>query len=171
MGEERLSDNQPPSNRRLTVPQAAAARGITQGAVLGRVKLGTLRSYRESGKVYLVPEGAPEGVSSSPSRDEPTGPQSDRFRSLQTRTQRNSVRFAGPRPVQAAGDAVPPRCRSGSRLRSRPGSRLVAHHRARSDSCSVYCYSRRRLFACRRRWRGCKAQVRGDGHRMPDVQR
>jgi hypothetical protein len=49
------------------VPEAAAALGITEGAVRGRVKRGTLRSYRESGTVYVILEG----VSSSAKLDEP----------------------------------------------------------------------------------------------------
>jgi hypothetical protein len=53
MGEGRRTDDESPSNRRLTVtgPQAATILGITEGAVRGRVKRGTLRSYREAGTV------------------------------------------------------------------------------------------------------------------------
>ena len=55
------------------MPQAAAALGITEGAVRGRVKRDTLRSEREGGTVYVVLEG---GETSS-SRDEPVGPPPD----------------------------------------------------------------------------------------------
>ena len=74
MEEGRLSDDESPSNRRLTVPQAAAALGITEGAVRGRVKRGTLRSHREAGTVYVLLEG----VSSSANRDESSDPPTDR---------------------------------------------------------------------------------------------
>jgi hypothetical protein len=51
------------------VPQAAEALGITEGAVRGRLKRGTLRSHREAGTVYVVLEGGPSAVH----RDEPVG--------------------------------------------------------------------------------------------------
>ena len=73
MGEGRLAGDESPSNRRLTVPEAAAALGITEGAVRGRVKRRTLRSVREGGTVYVLLEG----VSSSTKHDEPTGPAAD----------------------------------------------------------------------------------------------
>jgi hypothetical protein len=60
-------------SHRLTVPQAAEALGITEGAVRGRVKRGTLTSHRESGAVYVILEGD----ESTSSRDEPIDPQGD----------------------------------------------------------------------------------------------
>ncbi len=54
MGEGRLSGDEPPTNQRLTVPEAASWLGITEAAVRGRIKRGTLRSYREEGNVYVV---------------------------------------------------------------------------------------------------------------------
>ncbi len=57
MGEGRLTGGESRSNRRLTVPEAAAALGITEAAVRGRIKRGTLRSYREEGAVFVVLEG------------------------------------------------------------------------------------------------------------------
>ncbi len=47
MGEGRQSGSESPYNRRLTVAQASEALGITEAAVRGRIKRGTLRSYRE----------------------------------------------------------------------------------------------------------------------------
>jgi hypothetical protein len=73
VGEGRLPDDESRSNRRLTVPQAAAALGITEGAVRGRVKRGTLSSVREGGTVYVILGG---GQTSS-SRDKPSGPPPD----------------------------------------------------------------------------------------------
>ncbi len=67
MGEGRLTGDESPSNRRLTVPQAAARLGMTEAAVRGRIKRGTLRSYREAGAVYVVLEGGQP----PPNRDEP----------------------------------------------------------------------------------------------------
>src|SRR5918997_903476 len=62
MREGRLTGDESSSNRRLTVPQAAQALGITEGAVRGRLKRGTLRSHREGGTVYVVLEGSPSAV-------------------------------------------------------------------------------------------------------------
>ena len=72
MGEGRLSGDESPSNRRLTVPQAAATLGITESAVRGRLKRGTLRSYREAGKVYVILDALKPGASSSAGRGPPT---------------------------------------------------------------------------------------------------
>ena len=73
MGEGRQSGGESPSNQRLTVPEAAAELGITEAAVRGRIKRGTLRSYRESGKVYVLLEGA----ASTTNRDTPTDKPTD----------------------------------------------------------------------------------------------
>jgi hypothetical protein len=54
MGEDRLTGDASPSNRRLTVPQAAARLGMTEAAVRGRIKRGTLSSHREAGTVYVL---------------------------------------------------------------------------------------------------------------------
>ncbi len=73
MGEGRLTGDDPPSSRRLTVPQAAARLGITEAAVRGRIKRGTLRSYREAGAVYVLLESDEP----SPNLDEPTDQPTD----------------------------------------------------------------------------------------------
>jgi hypothetical protein len=73
VGEGRLTGDESSSNRRLTVPQAAQALGITEGAVRGRLKRGTLRSHREAGTVYVVLEGSPSAVH----RDESVGEATD----------------------------------------------------------------------------------------------
>jgi len=54
------------------VPQAAATLGITESAVRGRLKRGTLRSYREAGKVYVILDALKPGASSSAGRGPPT---------------------------------------------------------------------------------------------------
>jgi hypothetical protein len=54
------------------VPQAAQALGITEGAVRGRLKRGTLRSHREADTVYVVHEGSPSAVHRDHPVDSPT---------------------------------------------------------------------------------------------------
>lgn len=49
--------DEPRRTRRLTVAEAAAALGITEGAVRNRVKRGTLRAEREAGRVYVLLAG------------------------------------------------------------------------------------------------------------------
>jgi hypothetical protein len=73
MGEGRLTGDASTSNRRLTAPEAAARLGITEAAVRGRIKRGTLRSYREAGAVYVVLEGDEPPID----RDEPVGEPAD----------------------------------------------------------------------------------------------
>jgi hypothetical protein len=51
--------------KRLTVQQAAAHLGISEGAVRNRIKRGTLTAEREAGRVYVLLSGAA-------SRDEST---------------------------------------------------------------------------------------------------
>jgi hypothetical protein len=71
MGEGRLTGDESSFNRRLTVPQAAQVLGITEGAVRGRIKRGTLRSHREAGTVYVVLEGSPSALHRDQSVDSP----------------------------------------------------------------------------------------------------
>ena len=47
------------TGRRLTVPEAAAELGTTSEGVRSRIKRGTLRTERESGRVWVILEGAP----------------------------------------------------------------------------------------------------------------
>jgi hypothetical protein len=54
------------------VPQAAQALGITEGAVRGRIKRGTLQSHREAGTVYVELEDSPSAVHRDQSVDSPT---------------------------------------------------------------------------------------------------
>ncbi len=53
------------------MPEAAAALGITEAAVRGRIKRGTLRSYREEGAVFVVLEGGESSSKRDASGDEP----------------------------------------------------------------------------------------------------
>lgn len=52
MGER--NTDEPPPNKRLTVAQAAAQFGISEGAVRSRIKRGTMRTERIGGSVYVV---------------------------------------------------------------------------------------------------------------------
>jgi len=69
VGEDRLTGDESSSNRRLTVPEAAARLGMTEAAVRGRIKRGTLSSERESGTVYVILGSAAPPIN----RDEPPG--------------------------------------------------------------------------------------------------
>jgi hypothetical protein len=46
--------DEPQTNPRLTVAQAAAALGISEGAVRSRIKRGTLATVREGGRVFVA---------------------------------------------------------------------------------------------------------------------
>lgn len=60
--------DEPPPNNRLTVAQAAAQLGLTEGAVRSRIKRGTLSTERVGSTVYvLLVDGEP-----SPNIGEPT---------------------------------------------------------------------------------------------------
>jgi hypothetical protein len=52
VGEDRTGEPQA-NHERLTVAQAAAALGITEGAVRSRIKRGTLHTTKEGGTVYV----------------------------------------------------------------------------------------------------------------------
>jgi hypothetical protein len=62
VGEDHTGE--PRQAKRLTVQQAAAHLGISEGAVRNRIKRGTLRAEREAGRVYVLLAGAAN-------RDEP----------------------------------------------------------------------------------------------------
>jgi DNA repair exonuclease SbcCD ATPase subunit len=69
------------------VPQAAQALGITEGAIRGRLKRGTLRSHREAGTVYVVLEGSPSAVH----RDESVGESPDQSELLEELRRTNEL--------------------------------------------------------------------------------
>jgi hypothetical protein len=69
VGERRTGRyNAPDQTDRMTVPEAAAALGITAEAVRMRIKRGTLRSERESGHVYVLLDAE----QTRPNTDRPT---------------------------------------------------------------------------------------------------
>jgi hypothetical protein len=57
VGEDRTGEPQA-NQKRLTVAQAAAALGITEGAVRSRIKRGTLPTSKEGGNVFVLLGGS-----------------------------------------------------------------------------------------------------------------
>lgn len=88
MGEGRTGEPRdgPRANHRLTDTQAAAALGLTKGAVRSRIKRGTLPTVKESGRVYVVLGGGTSSADHTADPDEPIGEpsaQSELIESLQ----------------------------------------------------------------------------------------
>ncbi len=70
MGAGRIGE--PRANQRLTVAQAAAQLGITEGAIRSRIKRGTLPTAREGGAVFvLLGDGTPT-TNQAPNTGEPS---------------------------------------------------------------------------------------------------
>ncbi len=95
MGEDRTEGAQQ-ANQRLTVAQAAARLGITEGAVRSRIKRGTLPTTREGGAVFVLLGGGTSQANQSPYRDKPTDQQPglveelrDRVASLERQLERH----------------------------------------------------------------------------------
>ena len=70
MGEGRTDE--PRTNHRLTVAQAAAQLGITEGAVRSRIKRGTLTTRHEGSSVFVLLGGGTSQANQTPNADEPT---------------------------------------------------------------------------------------------------
>jgi hypothetical protein len=70
------------NHERLTVAQAAAALGITEGAVRSRIKRGTLPTAKEGGTVFVLLDGGTSQANQSPNTGVPGG-QSELIASLQ----------------------------------------------------------------------------------------
>jgi hypothetical protein len=62
-----------PANQRLTVAQAAASLGITEGAVRSRIKRGTLPTTKEGGTMYVLLGGSTSKANQTPNTGAPTG--------------------------------------------------------------------------------------------------
>ena len=80
MGEDRTG--QPQTNQRLTVAEAAASLGITEGAVRSRIKRGTLPTTKEGGTVFVLLGGGTSQANQPPNAGVP-GDQSELIVSLQ----------------------------------------------------------------------------------------
>ena len=57
--------DEPRTNQRLNVAQAAAQLGITEGAVRSRIKRGTLPTVKEAGRVFVVWASVAGGTSTA----------------------------------------------------------------------------------------------------------
>lgn len=69
---EERTTNEPPPNKRLTVAQAAAQLGISEGAVRSRIKRGTMPTERLGGSVYVVLAGDEPPPNIGEPTDEPS---------------------------------------------------------------------------------------------------
>jgi hypothetical protein len=81
VGEDHTGEPQA-NHERLTVAQAAAALGITEGAVRSRIKRGTLPTAKEGGTVYVLLGGGTSQANQTPNTGVP-GDQSELIASLQ----------------------------------------------------------------------------------------
>ena len=81
MGEGRTGEPQA-NHERLTVAQAAASLGITEGAVRSRIKRGTLPTAREGGTVFVLLGSGTSQANQPPSTGVPSD-QSELIASLQ----------------------------------------------------------------------------------------
>jgi hypothetical protein len=81
VGEDRTGEPQA-NHQRLNVAQAAAALGITEGAVRSRIKRGTLPTAKEGGTVYVLLGGGTSQANQAPNFGVP-GDQSELIASLQ----------------------------------------------------------------------------------------
>ncbi len=107
MGEGRLSGDESPANQRLTVPEAASWLGITEAAVRGRIKRGTLRSYREEGNVYvvLVGDSSRDSSTDQPATD-PREPREELVESLQDQVAYMREQLAEEREARRRADTI-----------------------------------------------------------------
>ncbi len=96
--------DEPRTNQRLNVAQAAAQLGITEGAVRSRIKRGTLPTVKEAGRVFVVGVGPPGGTSTAnhaPNTGEPPDQRElveelrDRVRALEEANRENRRIIAG----------------------------------------------------------------------------
>jgi hypothetical protein len=81
VGEDRTGEPQA-NHERLTVAQAAASLGITEGAVRSRIKRGTLPTAREGGTVFVLLGGGTSQANHPPNTGVPSD-QSELIASLQ----------------------------------------------------------------------------------------
>jgi hypothetical protein len=81
VGEDRTGEPQA-NHERLTVAQAAALLGISEGAVRSRIKRGTLPTMREGGTVFVLLGGSTSQANQPPNTGVP-GDQSELVNALQ----------------------------------------------------------------------------------------
>ena len=89
--------------RRLTVPEAASALGISADAVRSRIKRGTLRAEREGGRVFIV-LGSPDRAQPTNrpgATDQPTDDLREQVRYLREQLRREQEAHAEARRIIA----------------------------------------------------------------------
>jgi hypothetical protein len=116
--------------RRLTVPQAAEALGVTVDAVRGRIRRGKLNSEQHAGTVYVWLDAPEEGDSHGPSATShrPSDDQSERIEDFREqvaylREQLQAERQAhaeARRLLMAALERIPPQLEAPSEARESP---------------------------------------------------
>lgn len=74
------STDEPSSNRRLTVREAAEELDLSEAAIRNRISRGTLRSEREGGTVYVLLEDDESQVNRGESADQSSDPPHDESR-------------------------------------------------------------------------------------------
>jgi hypothetical protein len=126
VGEDRTGE--PQANReRLTVAQAAAALGITEGAVRSRIKRGTLPTVKEGGTVYVLLGGGTPQANQTTNADVP-GAQSALIEALRDQIEdlrrerdewREQARMTD-RLLSAAMERIPPQLEAPSEPRESP---------------------------------------------------
>src|SRR5215203_3121447 len=98
-----MAEDRAATGRRLTVPEAAAELGTTSEGVRSRIKRGTLRTERESGRVWVILDAPPQPDQLRPGGAPPGDRAADRAelvdelrervafleRELETRTEEN----------------------------------------------------------------------------------
>ncbi len=92
-----------PTGRRLSVPEAAEALGITADAVRSRIKRGTLRTEREGGRVFVVLVGADRArpTNAQAATDQPTDDLREQVRYLREQLRREQDAHAEARRIIA----------------------------------------------------------------------
>ena len=128
MGEDRTGEPQA-NHERLTVAQAAAALGITEGAVRSRIKRGTLPTVKEGGTVYVLLGGGTSQANQSTNSGVP-GDQSALIGALRDqiedlRRERDEWREQSritDRLLSAAMERIPPQLEAPPEARESPES-------------------------------------------------
>jgi hypothetical protein len=131
VGEDRSEAGAPGADRRrLTVPQAAEALGVTVDAVRGRIRRGKLNSEQQAGAVYVWLDAPEETDSRGPSATSrrPSDDQSERIADFREqvaylREQLEAERQAhaeARRLLMAALERIPPQLEAPSEAPERP---------------------------------------------------
>jgi hypothetical protein len=106
------TDEPQANHERLTVAQAAATLGITEGAVRSRIKRGTLPTIKEGGTVFVLWGSGASGTSQAnqpPNTDAPTDHTEELIRTLREQLELERQAHAEARRLLAAAlERIPP---------------------------------------------------------------